>query len=173
MKETINIRPVRKEDMEQIAAIYAYYVENTAISFELVAPSVDEMLSRMETIVSGYPYLVAENIEGKICGYAYASKFHPRAALSHCVESSVYIDRHTRHSGIGTLLMEALEEGCRLRGFLNIYASIATTPTYDSYLPTGSLAFHLGRGYSVVGTFERCGYKFDHWYDLTWVGRYL
>lgn len=33
------IREVRKEDAGRLAEIYAYYVQNTAISFEYEAPS--------------------------------------------------------------------------------------------------------------------------------------
>lgn len=40
------IRDVRPEDAPEIAAIYAYYVVNTTISFELEAPSAVEMRKR-------------------------------------------------------------------------------------------------------------------------------
>ena len=36
------IRNAEKEDAEKILAIYSYYVKNTAISFELDVPSLDE-----------------------------------------------------------------------------------------------------------------------------------
>ena len=29
-----------------------------------------------------------------------------------------------------------------------------------------SIDFHTRRGYEIVGTFHRCGYKFDTWYDV-------
>lgn len=166
------LRPALPTDAPRIAEIYAHYVAHTAISFELVPPSEEEMRQRIVEISAEYPYLVAEE-DGCVVGYAYAHRFHPRAALAHCVESSVYIYNNVRGKGIGSQLMDALEAECRRRGFLNIYASIATTDTADPHLPEGSLPFHLSRGYSLIGTFHRCGHKFDHWYDLTWVGKYL
>ena len=36
------IRAATREDAGSLLKIYSYYVENTAISFEYVAPSLDE-----------------------------------------------------------------------------------------------------------------------------------
>ena len=41
------IRNAVKEDAEKILAIYSYYVKNTAISFELDVPSLDEFQGRI------------------------------------------------------------------------------------------------------------------------------
>ena len=71
----MTIRKAIPSDAEEIAGIYRYYVEETAISFEYEAPDADEMRKRME----GCPhYLVAED-DGKILGYAYAHPFSARA----------------------------------------------------------------------------------------------
>ncbi len=47
------IRNAEKEDAEKILAIYSYYVKNTAISFELDVPSLDEFQGRREGSYSG------------------------------------------------------------------------------------------------------------------------
>ena len=51
------IRDAKAEDMGQVAAIYAYYVENTAISFECEVPTEKEMerrrISFRSTRISG------------------------------------------------------------------------------------------------------------------------
>nr|MBO6294637.1 GNAT family N-acetyltransferase [Schwartzia sp. (in: firmicutes)] len=72
----MKIRSAIVDDAEQLLAIYAYYVEHTAISFEYDVPSVQEFRSRIENILKAYPYLVVEE-NGKIQGYAYA---HPLMA---------------------------------------------------------------------------------------------
>ena len=46
LERSMIIRDAKAEDMGQVAAIYAYYVENTAISFECEAPTAEEMERR-------------------------------------------------------------------------------------------------------------------------------
>ena len=51
----ILVRDAKLEDAERILDIYAYYVENTAITFEYVVPTLMDFQKRMETSVyKGY-----------------------------------------------------------------------------------------------------------------------
>ena len=45
--ENIVIRSASENDAEALLKIYAYYVENTAITFEYDVPSVEEFEDRM------------------------------------------------------------------------------------------------------------------------------
>ena len=65
----MNIRLAHKNDATALVAIYAPYVEKTAITFEYDVPSVEEFSDRIEKTLERYPYLVAEE-EGVILGYA-------------------------------------------------------------------------------------------------------
>mgnify|MGYP002674076650 CR=1 FL=1 len=51
----IEVRDASLEDAGRILEIYAYYVKNTAITFEYEVPSVDEFRSRMERTMRKYP----------------------------------------------------------------------------------------------------------------------
>ena len=57
---TVIIRLARLEDAKDLLAIYRYYVEKTAITFEYEVPSLEEFQKRMRSIMAFYPYLVAE-----------------------------------------------------------------------------------------------------------------
>ena len=52
--ETI-IRPASLEDAEALLDIYAYYVENTAITFEYTTPSLEEFRRRIAGTLQKYP----------------------------------------------------------------------------------------------------------------------
>lgn len=68
-KNGVRLRCARIDDASALAAIYAPYVEKTAISFEYEAPSSEEFARRMAEVMDKYPYLVAE--EGDVpLGYA-------------------------------------------------------------------------------------------------------
>ena len=67
----VSIRMASVNDAPRLLEIYAYYVEETAISFEYDVPSLQEFQGRIARILQRHPYLVAE-LDGEILGYAYA-----------------------------------------------------------------------------------------------------
>ncbi|MCR5767651.1 MAG: GNAT family N-acetyltransferase [Lachnospiraceae bacterium] len=166
------IRSATLEDAERLLSIYAYYVENTAISFEYDVPSPEEFRERIAHTLEKYPYLVLED-EGEIKGYSYAGVFKGRAAYDHCCEVTIYVDRNSKGRGYGRVLYEALEDALRKRGMINLYACIGDPITEDEYLTKNSEYFHRHMGYTRVGEFHRCGYKFGRWYNMIWMEKIL
>ena len=75
----IELREAAVSDAAGILAIYAPYVEKTAITFEYDVPTVHEFRKRIEHTLGKYPYLVAE-VGEEIVGYAYTGSFVGRAA---------------------------------------------------------------------------------------------
>ena len=168
----ITIREATVTDAEQIQEIYGYYVANTAISMEYDVPTVEEMERRIENTLGNYPYLVAEQ-DGKIIGYAYAGKFHPRAAFYRSAEVSIYIHKDVVKCGVGRKLYEEIETRLKNQGILNVYASIAYTDVEDEHLNNNSTQFHEHMGYKKVAQFNDCCIKFGKWYHLIWMEKIL
>jgi len=168
----ITIRMASEQDAEAILKIYSHYVKNTAISFEYDAPTLEEFKGRIAHTLEKYPYLVAEQ-DGRIIGYAYGSQFHERAAYSRCAEVSIYVDVNARKCGVGRLLYEVLEDALKEQGILNLYACIAYTDKEDEYLNNNSAQFHAHFGYAEIGRFHKCGYKFNRWYDMIWMEKFI
>ena len=126
----------------------------------------------MENIMKRYPYLVIED-KGLIKGYAYAGVFKARAAYDWSCETTIYIDRNERKSGMGRMLYEALEKKLKAQGILNLYACIGYPEIDDEYLTKNSAEFHEHLGYTKVGEFHKCGYKFGRWYDMIWMEKII
>lgn len=168
----IRIKIATKEDARELLAIYAPYVEKTAITFEYEVPALQEFEGRIEHILERYPYLVAER-DGEIVGYAYAGAFHPRAAYDWAVESTVYVREDQEKTGVGRKLYEALEQALALQNILNVYACIAYPEVEDEHLTKNSVQFHEHMGYRFIGEFCKCGYKFDRWYNMVWMEKHL
>ena len=166
------IRNVELTDAERLLEIYDYYVKNTAITFEYETPSLDEFKARIENITKRYPYLVIER-NGRIEGYAYAGVFKNRAAYDWSCETTIYIDRAARKSGMGRMLYETLEERLRAMGILNMYACIGYPEKEDEYLTKNSAEFHEHLGYTKVGEFHKCGRKFNRWYNMIWMEKFI
>ena len=168
----MNIRSATKEDAARLLEIYAYYVTDTAITFEYEVPSLSEFEGRIENTLKNYPYLVIED-NGVIYGYAYAGVFKGRAAYDRSCEMTIYLDKDARKKGYGKKLYTALEEELKKRGMLNLYACIGSPIVEDEYLTRNSEEFHAHLGYTKVGTFHKCGYKFGRWYDMCWMEKLI
>lgn len=172
----ITIRIAKIEDADKLLKIYSYYVTNTAISFEWNVPSLQDFSERIANTLKKYPYIVAEinqNNQKKIIGYAYAGAFKTRTAYDWSVETSIYVDKDFRHCGVGKLLLERLEQLLQKQNFLNVNACIAFTEKESEYLTNDSYKFHQKMGYTLVGTFHKCGYKFDEWFDMIWMEKII
>ena len=168
----VNVRDARLEDAGRILEIYAYYVEHTAISFELAVPSPAEFEARMRRTMARYPYLVVE-VDGNVQGYAYAGAFVGRAAYDWSCELTIYLDHTARRCGIGRILYEAMEDRLRKLGYLNMYACIGVPETADAYLDNNSADFHAHMGFSEAGRFRFCGRKFGRWYHMVWMEKMI
>lgn len=145
-------------DAAQIREIYGPIVVETATSFELEVPSVEEIRSRIERVQGRAPWLVCEE-GGTVLGYAYAASFRARAAYAWSVESSVYVRPEHQRRGIARALYTALFELLRLQGFHRVIAG-ATLPNDPS------VAFHESFGFTHAGQFRDVGNKFDTWHTV-------
>ena len=161
----MNIRLAKRSDAAALLAIYAPYVENTAITFEYEVPTIEDFANRIEKTLGKYPFLVAEE-DGLILGYAYASTYYARAAYDWAVELSVYVSQDGRGKGVGSKLYDELEGLLDQMGYMHFLACISL-PNEDS------LAFHAKRGYQQVAHFPKIGYKFERWHDIVWLQKSL
>ena len=165
MTENIKIRKATLADVPRLLEIYGYYVEKTAISFEYDIPSLEDFSNRVQNTLKNYPYLVVEE-DGKVWGFVYGAAFVGRAAYRHSCELTIYLDDEARGRGYGRKLYEA-------QGILNLYVCVADPIVEDEYLTKNSERFHTRLGFSKIGVFHKCGYKFGRWYNIIWMEKII
>ena len=155
----IDVRDADAADAAAIAAIYQPYVLETSISFEEQAVEASVMAERIAaTQVAGLPWIVACH-DGKLIGYAYASKWRARPAYRHAVETSVYVAREDHGRGAGRALYTALLTRLRADGLHLAIAGIA--------LPNpASIVLHERFGFEKAAHFKQVGFKFGQWRDV-------
>ena len=152
------IRPAEESDAPAIAAIYAPYVRDTAVSFEVEPPTADIMRRRMATTLETHPWLVADH-GGETVGFACAGKHSERAGYRWTVDVTVYVDGARRHVGVGRALYAVLLDVLRRQGFRSAFAEIV--------LPNpGSVRLHETAGFKPVGVHHDVGFKLGSWRDI-------
>ena len=158
-------REAVREDIPAMLAIYAPYVQNTAVSFEYEVPTLQVFSARFENITARFPWLVCE-VDGQVIGYAYASPAFERAAYQWDADLSVYIAPHGHHRGIGRTFYALLENILDQQGYHNIYALVSSANE-------PSLAFHRAVGYELMTIMPKTGYKLGAWHDMYWFHKRL
>ena len=147
-------------DAAGCAAIYAPFVADGWVSFEVDPPGADEIARRMGKYGASHLWLVAE-IGGVVAGYAYGSPHAERAAYLHSCDVAVYVDPAHARKGIGRALYNVLLPVLAKKGFHAAFAAIA--------LPNeGSVGLHEALGFEPVGIFREVGWKFDGLRDVGW-----
>jgi phosphinothricin acetyltransferase len=159
------VRDATAADAAACASIYAPYVTDTAITFEIEPPSPAEIAERIATASRSHAWLVLED-DGRVVAYAYAGPFNRRAAYRWSCEVSVYVERGRHRTGVGRALYEALLRRLRERGYRMAIAGM-TLPN------DASLSLHRALGFQPVGTYRRIGFKQGAWHDVEWMQRAL
>ena len=152
------IRPVTKNDAKAISAIYNYYVDSSAISFEENQVTISEMEDRISKISAEYPWLVYE-LNGKVVAYAYASLWKSRSAYRFTLESTVYAAHDLKQKGVGTQLYQKLFEELN-ESFVRTVMAVIALPN------EASIGLHEKMGFKKVAHFKEVGYKLDKWVDV-------
>jgi phosphinothricin acetyltransferase len=155
-----------ERDAARIAEIYRPYVEDSIISFEEATPAAEEMAERMRHVLKWTPWLVASDENSRVIGYCYASRHQERAGYRWSVDLTVYVDSQFRGRGIGRTLYGELLPILRRQRFISAYAGVG--------LPNeASVALHQAIGMSLIGTYEKVGWKLGRWVDVAWFGMTL
>lgn len=154
------VRDASAADAAACGAIYAPYVRDTAITFELEPPTTEEMARRIAKATASHAWLVLED-DGRVVGYAYGGPYKERPAYRWSCEVSVYLELGLRRRGAGRALYEVLLPRLAARGFRTAVAGM-TLPN------DASVGLHRAMGFEPVGVYRRIGWKLGAWHDVAW-----
>ena len=159
------IRLAIGDDAPAILEIYRPAIEHSSISFETAVPTSSEMRGRIESCLQQYPWIV-EVERDVVRGYAYASRYHPRAAYQWAAIVSVYVADNCLRQGVGAQLYRALFSLLERQGVRQALAAIAVPNP-------ASQQFHEAIGFRQAGLMPDVGYKLGQWQSMGWWQRPL
>ena len=172
---TFLIRPLGVNDVPQMAALLAHFVESSAATFATEPLTLDECATKYrEREDAGYPQFAAVDTANPsvLVGFAYVGPFrgHARSGFRFCCEDSVYIREGWHRRGVGRQLLTTLATACGALGFRVIVAAISTSPSDPvNGLGASSVALHESLGWRRVGLFPSLGWKHGEWWDATFL----
>ena len=142
------VRDATEDDLPAIREIYAHHVLRGTATFEVEPPDLEEIRRRFRAVKEkGLPWFAAE-VDGAVCGYAYAAPYHQRPAYRHAVENSVYVDRNALRQGLGAALLNKLIDACARQGFRQMVAVIGDSAN------AASIKLHERAGFRLVGKLQ-------------------
>lgn len=153
------VRDATGADLPGIVAIYAHHVRTGFASFETEPPDLAEMAARFEAVRGeGHPWLACE-VEGRLAGFAYASRYRLRPAYRFTLEDSIYVHPELSGRGAGRALLARLIERCEALGCRQLVAVIGDSGN------AASIGLHSALGFRLAGTLASIGYKHGRWVD--------
>ena len=155
------VRQAVPQDATDCVAIYRPYVEDTAISWELEVPPVDEMAARIAGLRATHEWLVLER-EDQIVGFAYGQPLKRLDTFQWSTETGIYMHADHQRTGGGSELYTRLLRRLTERGYCQAFAGI-TQPN------EASNGFHRSFGFHDVGLYRHAEWKHGSWHDILWM----
>jgi phosphinothricin acetyltransferase len=158
------IRAARPADAEQIAEIYNEGIATRQATFETeqhTARDVESWLAEGERL----PVLVADEDE-TVFGWARILAYSGRPCYAGVGEVSVYVTERARGRGLGTALLEALQEAAREHGYWKLVGKL-----FQANAASAGMVRRCG--WREVGLHHRHGRLDGEWRDVLLVEKLL
>ncbi|CAM3800474.1 MULTISPECIES: arsinothricin resistance N-acetyltransferase ArsN1 family A [Paenibacillus] len=156
--KTTSIRAAVTDDVERILNIYNQGIEDRIATLEVDQKDIAYMNNWFQQHQNRYAVIVAE-YEDVVIGWASLNPFSQRCAYDGVADLSIYIDRAFRGKGIGSILLQRLEEIAKEKDFYKIV--LFTFP----FNQNGQGLYHK-LGYRDVGVFEKQGVLDGRYVDV-------
>ena len=157
-----SVRRAERNDAVAIARIYNEGIEDRAATFETRLRTSDDVEKWLD---GRHPVVVVER-EGRIAGFGATFEYRPRACYAGIAETSVYVARDARRTGVGRAALEGLIAASREAGFWKLVSRVFPENT-------ASLALLNRTGFRQVGRYEKHAQLDGVWRDVIVVERLL
>lgn len=159
------IRFAESRDVAAMAAVYNQGIAERGATFE-TRPRTPDDVHQWLASANRHPVLVAVEAGDQVVGWANLSAYRPRDCYAGIAEFSVYLDKAARGRGIGAVLLRALVDVARDRGYWKLLSRIFT-------FNEASRALCRAAGFREVGIYEKHGQLDGRWLDVVIVERVI
>jgi L-amino acid N-acyltransferase YncA len=157
------LRPPARSDAPVLAEIYNEGIEGRQATFETRLRDPEEVGA---WIGEGLPFLVAEDGDGAIVGFARVSAYSDRCVYDGVGEHGVYVAGAAQGRGVGRELLLGLCDAAERAGYYKLTSRVFSSNA-------ASRAVHRAAGFEEVGVQRRHGRLDGEWRDCVLVERLL
>jgi L-amino acid N-acyltransferase YncA len=158
----LTARRAASPDAAAIARIYNEGIEDRVATFETRLRTAADIGSWLG---GRHPVIVVER-DGRIVGFGATFEYRPRECYAGIAETSIYVARHARGSGVGRAALEAVMAAARDAGFWKLVSRVFPENA-------ASLALLSRLGFRQVGRYEKHAQLDGVWRDVIAVERLL
>jgi L-amino acid N-acyltransferase YncA len=167
--QALRVRPAVAADLDAVGEIYADLVLSSHVSFELVPPTLETWLDRLQALDRRDSFLVAEVDDASrptVAGFAYSGPFRPKPAYAGSRETTIHLARRARGHGIGAVLYGELLTRLAAAGN-RLAVAVVAEPNL------ASTRLHQRLGFERAGTLPDVGEKLGRLWSTTYWYRRL
>jgi L-amino acid N-acyltransferase YncA len=155
----MHVRHATIVDADAVTAIFNHAIEHTDASLWYDPRPIEELRSEIDEASDAYPWLVAEDAQGTVVGWAMVKPWNKRDGYRDTVETTIYLAEGARGRGVGRMLYDELFRLIREQGYRHVIAGVS--------LPNpASVRLHESMGMTRVALFPGIGRKFDRVVDV-------
>ena len=159
------LQPLAEGHRHAVIDIYNHYVDHGFASFrEARLPC--EAFDRFLALAKGFPAYVSIQEDGAVDGFGFLHAWHASECFKRTAEITYFLHPGSLRKGIGSLLLNKLQEEAAALGIDQILASISSRNPE-------SLAFHRKHDFEECGRFPRVGHKHGEDFDVVWMIKHL
>ncbi len=159
------IRLATDADKDRVIHILNYYIENSMAAYPQT-PLPVQAWDGLRSLCREGNLWVAELPEQGVIGFAMLKWYMTKDSFAETAETGYFILPGNTGYGIGSRLLDALENAAKQLGVRVLLANIS------SQNPE-SLAFHLKRGFTECGRLPGVGRKQNTLFDVVWVSKQI
>jgi phosphinothricin acetyltransferase len=159
----VALRAAAPADADALAAIYNEGIAGREATFETRPRAPAEAAA---WLAQDLPFLVAEDDDGAVCGFARVEPYSDRCVYAGVGEHAVYVAASARGQGVGRALLDALCAEAERRAYYKLTSRLFATNA-------ASRAVHRAAGFAEVGIQHRHGRLDGEWKDCVLVERLL
>jgi len=151
--------------IEGMVRVFNLHIADGFAAYPEEFTNADAMRSYLRQ-VADYPAVAVEGQDGAVLGFGFLRAYSPHATFAHTAQITTFLDpAHTR-TGIGTAVLEHLEDGACGQGITILLAHISSRNP-------ASLTFHAKHGSIECGRFPEIGRKRGETFDVVWMVKAL
>jgi L-amino acid N-acyltransferase YncA len=158
-----SIRTASEEDALEIFEIYKYYVNQTCVSYDYLAPDPIFWKEKIKsTIKINDPFLVTYNKQNKITGFGYLYIYKEKVGYKITRGITIYFSPNQVSKGMGKVMLNELLKKAKENGYREIIAEI------DSENKK-SIDFFEKNNFVLVGFMKDIATKFDKFLSVSYM----